>query len=64
MGHDRCELTGFSDGQLDRLKALGLMSEIIAYKLRLFVPDNELAVSILSVLLTERPIIRAIAAIS
>jgi protein strawberry notch len=34
----RVELTGFSDGTVPHLKALGLISEIIAWRLRLFVP--------------------------
>ena len=62
MGHDRCELTGFTDGQVDRLKALGLMGEIVAYRLRLYVPDTERAVPILAALLAERPVVRAVAA--
>jgi hypothetical protein len=61
MAADRCELTGFSDGHLERLKALGLGAEIIQYRLRLFVPDNERAVPILSALIAERPVTRAIA---
>jgi hypothetical protein len=61
MAADRCELTGFGDGHLERLKALGLGAEIIQYRLRLFVPDNERAVPILSTLIAERPVTRAIA---
>ena len=38
MGAHRVELTGFSDGAVPQLKALGLTSEIIAWRLRLFVP--------------------------
>ena len=38
MGAFRVELTGFTDGMVERLKAMGLVSEIIAWKLRLFVP--------------------------
>jgi hypothetical protein len=34
----RVELAGFTDGMLDRLKALGLVSEIISWRVRLFVP--------------------------
>jgi hypothetical protein len=41
MGLQRVELEGFSDGMVDRLKALGLMSEIISWKLRLFVPVGD-----------------------
>jgi predicted RNA methylase len=40
MGSHRVELMEFSDGMVDRLKTLGLMSEIIAWKLRLFVPTG------------------------
>src|SRR6185437_16088816 len=40
MGLNRVELGGFTEGMVDRLKALGLISEIIAWKLRLFVPTN------------------------
>ena len=41
MGLQRIELEGFTDGMVDRLKALGLMSEIIAWKLRLFIPTGD-----------------------
>ena len=38
MNEPRIELTGFTAGQVDVLKARGLFSEIISWKLRLFVP--------------------------
>ena len=41
MGAPRVELMGFSDGAVERLKALGCVSEIIAWTLRLFVPVGE-----------------------
>ncbi len=37
MGVPRIELTGFTDAQLERLKADGCFSEIISWKLRLFI---------------------------
>jgi hypothetical protein len=37
MGVFRVELCGFTEGMVDRLKAMGLISEIITWKLRLFV---------------------------
>ena len=37
-GAHRVELTGYTDGAVPQLKALGLISEIIAWRLRLFVP--------------------------
>lgn len=40
MQVDRIELTGFGSTAVDRLKAIGLFSEIISWKLRLFVPDD------------------------
>ena len=40
MQVDRIELTGFGSTAVDRLKAMGLFSEIISWKLRLFVPDD------------------------
>ena len=44
MGNKRLEVTGFREGQREQLKALGCLSEIISYQLRLFIPfsnDNE-----------------------
>jgi predicted RNA methylase len=38
MAAHRVELTGFTDGAVPQLKALGLTSEIIAWRLRLFMP--------------------------
>src|SRR3546814_6081843 len=42
MGAFRVELSGFTDGMVDRLKAMGLTSEIIAWKLRSEGPPSEL----------------------
>lgn len=54
----RVELTGFSDGAVDQLKALGLISEIIAWRLRLFVPVAEdRGPSILAAILERHPLI-------
>jgi hypothetical protein len=41
MSRCRVELTGFTDGMIAQLKAFGLISEIIAWRLRLFVPAAE-----------------------
>ena len=43
MNAYRVELTGYSDGAVPQLKALGLISEIIAWRLRLFVPVAPIA---------------------
>ena len=40
MQVNRIELTGVGPNAVDRLKAMGLFSEIISWKLRLFVPDD------------------------
>lgn len=57
MGLDRIELTGFSDGLVDQLKALGLVSEIIARRLRLFVlNDLSSGPPIMGALLRRHPI--------
>ena len=41
MNEHRIELTGFTSGMVDALKARGLFGEIISWKLRLFVPVGE-----------------------
>ncbi|MBL6616769.1 MAG: strawberry notch family protein [Reyranella sp.] len=58
MSDGRVELLGFTDGMLDRLKATGLMSEIIAWKLRLFVPTGANGPAILEALLERHPLRR------
>ena len=60
MGRQRIELTGFSDLDVQRLKALGLMSEIIAWKLRLFVPVGDDAPAILAKLFDLHPLLRIV----
>lgn len=40
MQVNRIELTGYLPSAVDGLKAIGLFSEIISWKLRLFVPDD------------------------
>ena len=60
MGAHRIELTGYSDGAVPQLKALGLTSEIIAWRLRLFVPTAEdRGPGILAALLERHPLLRA-----
>jgi hypothetical protein len=58
MGAFRVELFGFSDGMVDRLKAMGLTSEIIAWKLRLFVPTGAAGPAILGMLMERYPLVR------
>ena len=57
-GATRIELTGFSEGgTVSILKSLGLVSEIIAWRLRLFVPVSEEGPAILAALLARHPLI-------
>ncbi len=58
MGEFRIEFSGFTDGMVERLKAFGLMSEIIAWKLRLFVPTGAAAATILATLMERYPLVR------
>jgi len=58
MGAPRVELIGFSDGAVERLKALGCTSEIIAWTLRLFVPVTESGPVILGSVLDRHPLVR------
>ena len=45
-------------GMVDRLKAMGLVSEIITWKLRLFVPTGDAGPTILGALLDRFPLVR------
>jgi hypothetical protein len=58
MGVHRIELTGFNDLALDRLKALGLISEIVSWKLRLFVPTGADGADVLARLMERYPLQR------
>ncbi|CAO3456080.1 Uncharacterized methyl transferase/DEAD-like helicase/Strawberry notch C-domain protein mlr9704 [Azospirillum argentinense] len=60
MGAHRIELSGFSEGMVERLKALGLMSEIIAWSLRLFVPVGERGPAVFAALLARHPLLRVV----
>ena len=57
MHEYRFELIGFSDAMLDRLKAFGLMSEIISWKLRMFVPAGSQGAEVIGRLLERHPLI-------
>ncbi len=58
MGEFRMELSGFTDGMVDRLKAIGLISEIITWKLRLFVPTGAAGPAILGARMDRFPLLR------
>ncbi|MGH7108343.1 MAG: strawberry notch C-terminal domain-containing protein, partial [Acetobacteraceae bacterium] len=55
----RVELTGFSGGAVTQFKALGLTSEIIAWRLRLFLPGAEdSGPALLATLFERHPLLR------
>jgi predicted RNA methylase len=58
MGANRIELTGFTEPMRDRLRAYGLFSEIISWKLRFFVPVDATGAAILARVLERYPIAR------
>jgi hypothetical protein len=58
MGAYRIELSGFNDTMRDRLRTYGLFSEIISWKLRMFVPTDEGGVEVLVKVLEHYPIER------
>jgi hypothetical protein len=57
VGRPRFELEGFTDGMGNRLKALGLMSEIISWKLRMFVPVGNDGPKILARAMERHPVV-------
>ena len=58
MGANRIELSGFTDAMRDRLRAYGLFSEIISWKLRFFVPADAAGPSVLAKVLDTYPVAR------
>jgi len=57
MNDYRVELIGCTDAMIPRLKALGLISEIISWKLRLFIPTSAGGSDILASLLERRTLV-------
>jgi len=58
MSAHRLELVGFSEAMRDRLRAYGLFSEIISWKLRFFVPADATGPDVLARLLDRFPVAR------
>ena len=58
MGANRIELSGFTDTMRDHLRAYGLFSEIISWKLRFFVPVDASGPAIIGKLLATYPVER------
>jgi hypothetical protein len=57
MNDYRIELIGFTEAMVPRLKALGLISEIISWKLRLFIPTGDQGSAILASLLDRHTLV-------
>ncbi|MER9865408.1 strawberry notch C-terminal domain-containing protein [Mesorhizobium sp. M0185] len=57
MNDYRVELIGFTDAMNPRLKTLGLISEIISWKLRLFIPTTAQGSAILAALLDRHTLV-------
>jgi hypothetical protein len=56
MGANRIELVNFSETMRERLRAYGLFSEIISWKLRFFVPADATGVAVLAKLVETWPV--------
>ncbi|MBN8803829.1 MAG: strawberry notch family protein [Sphingopyxis terrae] len=56
MNDWRIELTGFNDLGIERLKSMGLISEIVSWKLRLYVPTGAVGADVLERLFDRFPI--------
>lgn len=57
MNDYRVELIGFADGMRERLRSVGLFSEMIAWKVRFFIPTSEEGPAILSRLIERHRIV-------
>lgn len=57
MNDYRVELAGFTDGMRDRLRSIGLFSEMIAWKISFFIPTTEEGPAILSRLIERHRIV-------
>src|SRR3546814_8073904 len=61
MDAERLEVARFPAGAVDQLKALSLMSEIITWRMRLFIPTTADGVVILGTLLDRHPVLQCTA---
>lgn len=57
MNDYRIELTGYTDGMRDRLRSIGLFSEMIAWKVRFFIPTTDEGPAILARLIERDRIV-------
>ena len=61
MNDWRIELTGFNDLGVERLKTMGLISEIVSWKLKLYVPTGAVGADVLERLFERFPLERLLA---
>ncbi len=57
MNDYRVELAGFTDGMRDRLRSIGLFSEMIAWKVRFFIPTSDDGQAVLSRLIERHRVV-------
>jgi len=57
MHQPRIELVDFEASALPRLKTMGLFTETIAWKTRLFVPTGDEGAAVLSCLIQQHPLL-------
>ena len=58
MSEHRIELCDFTQGMVPRLRTMGLFSEMIAWKLRMFVPTGDTGPEIFGQLTSRYPIVK------
>ena len=58
MAENRIELCEFTQGMVPRLKTMGLFSELIGWKLLLFVPTGDQGFQVLDTLAAKFPILQ------
>ena len=58
MAENRIELCEFTQGMVPRLKTMGLFSELIGWKLRMFVPTGDHGFQVLDTLAAKFPILQ------
>ena len=58
MAESRIELCEFTQGMVPRLKTMGLFSELIGWKLRMFVPSGDHGFQVLDTLAAKFPILQ------
>nr|WP_200938092.1 strawberry notch family protein [Sphingopyxis sp. Root1497] len=58
MNDWRIELAGFNDLGVERLKAMGLISEIVSWQLKLYVPAGAAGADVFAALVDRFPIVR------